>query len=80
MVRSRLHSILGDKRMKLMELHRISGVSYGALHAMYHGKSTRIDYSTIDALCRFLGCLPGDLLEYVPDDKAGYPPPGGVPK
>lgn len=26
--------------------------------------------STIDALCKFLNCQPGDLLEYLPDEEA----------
>ena len=70
MIQSRLHSLLGDRRMKLAELQRQTGVSYGALHNIYHGKSVRIDYETLNALCRALDCVPGDLLEYVPDDSA----------
>ena len=68
MIQSKLHSILGDRRKKLAELQRETGVSYGALHNIYHGRSVRIDYSTLDALCRALDCQPGDLLEYVPED------------
>ena len=71
MVKSRLHEILGSKRMKVAVLERESGISYRTLHAMYHGKSTRVDYATLNALCRALDCQPGDLLEYVPDDRTG---------
>ncbi|WP_312644440.1 helix-turn-helix domain-containing protein [Hydrogenoanaerobacterium sp.] len=28
-----------------------------------------INHQTIDNLCRALGCQPGDLMEYVPDEK-----------
>lgn len=28
---------------------------------------------TIDKLCAALGCQPGDLMEYVPDDKTDMP-------
>lgn len=28
-----------------------------------------IDMRTLDSLCRYLDCQPGDLLEYVPDDQ-----------
>lgn len=27
-----------------------------------------VNLSTIDSLCRFLDCQPGDLLEYLPDE------------
>ncbi len=29
-----------------------------------------IPYKSIDRLCSLLGCQPGDVLEYVPDDPA----------
>lgn len=28
-----------------------------------------IDTRTIEALCKYLNCQPGDLMEYVPDEK-----------
>jgi DNA-binding Xre family transcriptional regulator len=31
---------------------------------------TRVDYKTMDRLCRFFKVQPGDLFEYVPDDAA----------
>ena len=37
-------------------------------------KARAIRFSTLDALCRELGCQPGDLLEYQPDP----PPADGV--
>ena len=30
-----------------------------------------IPYKSIDRLCSLLGCQPGDVLEYVPDDADG---------
>lgn len=32
-------------------------------------KSTAIDLNTIDNLCRLLGCQPGNIIRYVPDEK-----------
>ena len=43
------------------------GVSQPALARLYDGTNTRIDYSTIEALCSYFGCTIGELLEYVPD-------------
>lgn len=28
-----------------------------------------IDTRSIDRLCRYFGCQPGDILEYIPDDE-----------
>lgn len=38
----------------------------GAWVSIKEGKDVRL--STIDSLCRFLDCQPGDLLEYLPDE------------
>lgn len=32
-------------------------------------KNERINTDTIERLCQILGCQPGDILEYVPDDE-----------
>ena len=69
MIISRLHSIMGDRRLKLSNLKTRTGLAYGTLHTMYHGRQERIDYNTLNALCRALDCQPGDLLEYVSDGK-----------
>ena len=29
-----------------------------------------IDTRTIEALCKYLNCQPGDIMEYVPDDES----------
>jgi putative transcriptional regulator len=29
-----------------------------------------VRFSTLEAMCRVLGCQPGDLLEYVEDERA----------
>jgi len=30
-----------------------------------------VDTRTINKLCRLLGCQPGDIMEYVPEEKEG---------
>ncbi|HEY8003357.1 MAG TPA: helix-turn-helix domain-containing protein, partial [Phenylobacterium sp.] len=32
------------------------------------GKVKGLRFSTLEAICRFLECQPGDLLEFVPDE------------
>jgi putative transcriptional regulator len=32
-----------------------------------------ISWENIATLCRLIGCQPGDIIEYVPDEKAGHP-------
>jgi len=67
---SRLSRLLGERRMSVQELAQRSGVSRRALHDLYHDRSSRIDYATLDRICRVLDVGVGDVLERVPDEPA----------
>ena len=49
----------------------IGGQSYTNVAKMLNGKmsNTRLSLGTIDKLCRFFDCQPGDIMEYVPDEE-----------
>jgi putative transcriptional regulator len=67
MIVNRLSRILGERRMSVAELQRQTGLSYVTLHNLYSDKSTRIDFETLNKICRALDVRPGDILEYAPD-------------
>ena len=64
MIENRLSRLLGERRMSITELERRTGVPYTSLHALYHGRATRVDLKTLDRICRALGVGVGDILEY----------------
>ena len=45
-----------------------TGLAYNTAHALYTGRTTRIDHETLNRLCAALDAQPGDLLVYVPHD------------
>ncbi len=65
MIRCNLSRILGERRMHILELKRQTRVSYTTLSNLYHEKTSRIDFNTIDAICKTLSVQVGDLLEHV---------------
>jgi len=65
----RLSTILGEKRMKMAELARKTGLAKGTVHTLYHDRVTKIDYRVLDKLCAVLDITPGDLLKYRPGEK-----------
>ena len=69
MIRTRLHELLGERRMKVSGLAQITGVSYPQLHRLYHGHTKRIDLNTLNSLCNALRITPNDLLDFSPDRK-----------
>lgn len=50
---------------------RLKGINGSVLDKVLDGpldKSRRVDTETINKLCRLLGCQPGDIMEYIPDE------------
>lgn len=63
-VRVRLDRVLAQRRMSLAELADRTGIATEQLEVLRGGRARAVRLSTIDALCRELGCAPGDLLSY----------------
>jgi putative transcriptional regulator len=62
-----LDLVLVKRKMKLTELASRVDITLANLSVLKQNKARAIRFSTLDALCRELGCQPGDLLEYQPD-------------
>jgi putative transcriptional regulator len=64
----RLDRVMADRKISLNELARRIQITDSNLSILKTGKAKAVRISTLDALCRELGCQPGDLLEYSPDE------------
>jgi len=62
-----LPTLLAERRLKVADAVRATGISKTTLHKIYNDQSSRIDFDTIDKLCEFLEVEVGDIFEYVPD-------------
>ncbi len=62
----KLESLLYDRRMTLTELAEQVGITLTNLSILKTGKARAIRFSTLEALCKVLGCRPGDLLDFNP--------------
>ena len=60
--------MLARRKMSGGELAEKVGSSATNLSILKTGKAKAVRFSTLEALCRALGCQPGDILEYVPED------------
>ena len=61
--------MMADRKISLKELSEKVGVTNVNLSKMKTGKISAIRFSTLEAICDALDCQPGDILEYIPDDK-----------
>lgn len=60
----KLDDLLHARRMTLTELAERVGLTLANLSILKTGKAKAIRFSTLAAICRELGCQPGDLLAY----------------
>lgn len=70
MIVNHLPTLLAERRLKVADAVRATGVSKTTLHKIYNDQSSRIDFDTIDKLCEYLGVGVGDIFEYVEDIEA----------
>ena len=60
----KLDDLLYARRMTLTELAERVDLTLANLSILKTGKAKAIRFSTLAAICRELGCQPGDLLAY----------------
>jgi putative transcriptional regulator len=71
---SHLDRLLLDRQMTLTELAERVGVTIVNLSILKTNKARAVRFSTLEAICRELGCQPGDLLAYVPAEEPAEGP------
>jgi putative transcriptional regulator len=60
----KLDELLHARRMTQTELAERIGLTLANLSILKTGKAKAIRFSTLEAICRELGCQPGDVLGY----------------
>ncbi len=61
-----LDVMLAKRKKRLTDLSNYVGITIQNLSVLKTGKSLAIKLSTLDKICEFLECQPGDILEHVP--------------
>ncbi len=69
MVICKLPILLAERKMRVADLIRGTGINKTTLHKLYNGELTRIDLETIDRICDYLDVQVGDLFVFEKDNK-----------
>jgi putative transcriptional regulator len=64
-----LDVMMAKRKISLNELSERVDLTLSNLSILKTGKARAIRFSTLDAICKALNCQPGDILEYVSDEK-----------
>jgi putative transcriptional regulator len=55
---------MAKRKMSLSELADRVGLTLANLSILKTGKAKAVRFTTLEAICRELGCQPGEILEY----------------
>ena len=70
--------MLARRKMSVGALAERVGITPANLAVLKNGRAKAVRFTTLAALCEVLGCQPGDLLRWEPEDSAdGVAPAGG---
>lgn len=72
MIRNRLSILLTERGMKATKIANDTGIARSTLSKISNNSSEKIDYSTINTLCKYLRITPCDFFEYSPIDVSFY--------
>jgi putative transcriptional regulator len=56
---------MGEKRVRIIDVARATGISRNMLSKLYYDRARRIDLVDVAKLCNYLNCSVGDLFEIV---------------
>ena len=66
----RLDVMMAKRKVRSNILARALGITEANLSLLKSGKVKGIRFATLEAICRYLDCQPGEIIEYVPDEGA----------
>ena len=68
-IRINLDVMMARRKISLGELAGKVGITQANLSILKTEKAMAVRFSTLEAICQELDCQPGDILEFVPNEK-----------
>lgn len=66
MIKCHLSRLMGEKKLKIVDVSRDTGINRGTITRLYQETAERVDLEVVDKLCQYFSCGIVDLFEYVP--------------
>lgn len=67
-IRVTLAVLLAERNVKSKELAEYIGITEANLSLLKQGKVKGMRFDTLEAICRYLRCQPGDLLKFADEE------------
>ncbi|WP_419206712.1 helix-turn-helix domain-containing protein [Photobacterium leiognathi] len=69
MLKCHLSKLMGEKRLKISDISRDTGINRGTITRLYNETATRVDPEVIEQLCDYLDITVGELFEIQKDSE-----------
>ncbi|WP_394805206.1 helix-turn-helix domain-containing protein [Kordiimonas aquimaris] len=63
MVKINLSRLMGERKLKISDVARDTGLNRGTITRLYHETAERVELEAIEKLCIYLECDVEDLIE-----------------
>lgn len=63
----KLDVVIADRKVKSKDLAEYVGITEANMSLLKQGKVKGIRFDTVERICEYLKCEPGDILKYVPN-------------
>jgi putative transcriptional regulator len=65
MIKCHLSRIMGEKKLKIADVARDTGINRGTITRLYQETAVRVEFDVLEQLCVYLECDISELLELV---------------
>ena len=66
MIKCHLSRLMGERKLKLADVSRETGLHRNTVTLLYNETAVRVDLETMEKLCQLFQCKVEDLFEYMP--------------
>ena len=67
MIKCHLSTLMGERKLKLADVARLTGLHRNTVTLLYNETAARVDVETIEKLCELFECKVENLFEYKPN-------------
>lgn len=71
MIKCHLSRIMGEKKLKIADVSRDTGINRGTITRLYQETAVRVEFDVLEVLCKYLNCDIAQLLEITEDPAEG---------
>ena len=69
MIKLNLPVLFAQKGIRVADADRLTDMGRTTLYRLYNNEVTRIDFASLERLCKLLDCTPGDIIIYEEDEQ-----------